>query len=175
MYYYRITKYNPKYRDEYGAYTKDEWIDISCIGHTDAGVLLTGSEYLRVEENYWNTIAYLLELCGVKRMRITSLEKRSEVMHMRFMFSEYRTMYLDDLHKAIKGKKPIGISEIEIMSRLCLRTHAWCRLVGKRNTFIHFGYDYYMYFGTSIDHEIDKERVPKGIFIENFKSPYLKD
>jgi hypothetical protein len=47
---YRVTKYNPVFRDRSGAYTKAEWTCFKHIGQTYSGVLLTAEEYERVEE-----------------------------------------------------------------------------------------------------------------------------
>lgn len=170
MYYYRITKYNPKYRDGI-AYTKmDEWISISCIGDPKYRNP-TANEYLRVEDNYWNTMKYLLQLCHITSMRMKRIEKHHDLP---FFFTQNKFFDIRPLEEAIKKRKPIGIDEIEMATRLCLREEMWCMLEGEGKTFIHFGYDYYMFFGTEIDHTIDFSFVPKGIYIEDFKSPYVK-
>jgi len=49
---YRVTKYDPAFRDKSGAYTKDEWTIFKQIGETFSGVQLTSEEYERVEEAY---------------------------------------------------------------------------------------------------------------------------
>lgn len=46
---YRISKYNPKYRDEHGIYTRDEWTSISDVGEYFNGYEVTMEEYLDTE------------------------------------------------------------------------------------------------------------------------------
>ena len=52
---YRVTKYNPAFRDQSGAYTKDEWTFFGQIGRTFSGVPFTFDEYERVEQAYVQT------------------------------------------------------------------------------------------------------------------------
>ena len=49
---YRVTKYNPALRDARGAYIADEWTSVADIGCEFNGVVLTDSEYRRVEQTY---------------------------------------------------------------------------------------------------------------------------
>lgn len=52
MNYYRITKYNPEFRNEQGFYTKNDWTSISDIGQVfDEGVL-TAEDYKQMEDSY---------------------------------------------------------------------------------------------------------------------------
>ena len=58
-----------------------------------------------------------------------------------------------------------------------LRERAWCRLEGPRNTYIHVGYDYYLYLGgdVSCPQTVGLGR-DVGLFIEtNFLSPHHVD
>lgn len=41
MHKYRITKYDPQYRDEQGIYIREDWTSYSDIGKTYNGKLLT--------------------------------------------------------------------------------------------------------------------------------------
>jgi len=71
---YRVTKYNPAFRDQSGAYTKVEWTFFKQIGQTFSGVLLTSDEYERVEEAYiLAALSFLLE-SGLLSMRVEGLE-----------------------------------------------------------------------------------------------------
>jgi hypothetical protein len=44
----RITKYDPKYRDANGFFTKKEWIASSDIGKVYDGKIFTASDYTAV-------------------------------------------------------------------------------------------------------------------------------
>jgi hypothetical protein len=48
MYAWRITKYNPAFRDERGAYLQDEWTGISDIEAVYDGEALTYAAYRKV-------------------------------------------------------------------------------------------------------------------------------
>jgi hypothetical protein len=170
MYYYRISKYDPIFRD--GArYTKEnEWTAVSDIGKLKYGNL-TASEYFLMEDKYWNTIKYLLDLCKIEYLNIKGLEKYKDIPRI---FSEYKYFDPSALEESIRDNLPINVEDIELVVRLCLREEIWCKLEGKNNSFVHFGYDYYVFWGTNIDHVIEFSMIPEGIYIENFKSPYLE-
>lgn len=150
---------------------KDEWTAISDIGKPQYG-FLTANNYLRVEDNYWATISYLLKLCHINSLRMKEIEKHHE-LHV--FFTQNKFFNPTNIEKAIQNNTQIGIDEIEIVLRLCLREEMWCKLEGKNNTFIHFGYDYYMFFCTEIEHKIDANFIPEGVYIENFQSPYVRN
>lgn len=67
------------------------------------------------------------------------------------------------------------IEEIEILSRLNLRGDFWCSFYGPNSSYIHFGWDYYMYFGGDFDCDISKLVFPMGIFVESSPSPCFPD
>ncbi len=46
---FRISKYNPVFRDEYGCYTKEEWTSISDVDKEICGVKLSLGGYLNIE------------------------------------------------------------------------------------------------------------------------------
>lgn len=65
MFVFRVTKYDPAHRDRHGAYTRDDWISVSDIGRAFAGVVLTETEYRRVEDAYTTAaVAFLREAGG---------------------------------------------------------------------------------------------------------------
>ena len=76
MHEYRVTKYNPAFRDHSGAYTKVEWTMFRQIGQTFSGVLLTSDEYERVEEAYIQAALSFLRESGLLSMRVAGLENR---------------------------------------------------------------------------------------------------
>ena len=51
---YRITKYNPKFRNNIGHYLRDEWIDYSEIGKFFMDEEFTYEEYIK-KEKFWMT------------------------------------------------------------------------------------------------------------------------
>ena len=71
---YRVTKYNPAFRDERGAYTGDEWTMFAQIGQTFPGVQLTSAEYERVEDAYVEAALSFLGESGLLSLRVAGLE-----------------------------------------------------------------------------------------------------
>lgn len=61
----------------------------------------------------------------------------------------------------------------EIISRI-LREEFWCRLEGGES-FIHFGWDYYMYIGVPHPCPTARARAAElGLYVEEFASPYVE-
>ena len=150
---YRVTKYNPAFRDQSGAYTKAEWISFTQIGQTFSGILLTSDEYERVEEAYVQAALSFLRESGLFSMRVAGLENP-------------RKQPLDFQNDSVLPLDRIG----EIIRRI-LREELWCRLEGSE-CFVHFSWDYYMYIG--VPHPCPKGEAlaaELGLFVEEFASP----
>jgi len=179
VHYYQISKYNPIYRPEEGGYSNDEWTSVSDIGLYFNGIQFTASEYFEMEDKYWKTIEYLLDLCSIKEMKIIDLCILGVpgVLGGPRHFNAFRNGYYDfftenkyfsvaSLQRSIQDKENLNLSEIEIILRLCLRCDIWCKLEHSNGTGIYVGYDYYMEFRTNVKHTIDYSQIPEGIFIE---------
>jgi hypothetical protein len=153
---YRITKYDPKYRDDRGAYMRDEWTAVSDIGKTFNGVELTPAAYFEIEDAYVKSAVAFLSESDVTSLFIDSLEN-------------YRDYYNSGLNLA-NGRECSLLNVAEIV-RLNLRSNIWCRLVCD-GSFLHVGQDYYMYIGVP-------KKCPRAIelateaclFVEPFYSP----
>lgn len=153
MHEYRVTKYTPAFRDHSGAYTKVEWTMFRQIGQTFSGVLLTSDEYERVEEAYIQAALSFIRESGLLSMRVAGLENR-------------RKQPLDFQNDSVLPLDRIG----DIVRRI-LREDFWCRLEGS-DSFIHFGWDYYMYIG--VPHPcptVEARAVELGLYVEEFASP----
>lgn len=165
---YRVTKYDPRERNELGHYMLDDWIDYSCIGGEFLGKRLTLSEYLRVERSYINAVIYFMEYSKINGIRATSLEKRSISASDKNISDEMRA-----LHANIKNRSSLGISKIPTLCKLILRGCLWAKLYSPR-MFVHFGYDYYMFIGAHGDcSDVIKRIEDEGLFVEPFYSPYF--
>lgn len=54
-----------------------------------------------------------------------------------------------------------------------LREEFWCRLEDEHGSYIHVGWDYYMYVGVPREPSTSIETAPaNGLFVEPFESPY---
>ena len=75
QYQWRVTKYDPRFRDEHGHYTLiEEWTSPSDIGETFDGNELTLDDYLRVEEAYIDSAIAFMEENGIQSVRVLGLE-----------------------------------------------------------------------------------------------------
>jgi hypothetical protein len=154
---YRVTKYDPAFRDHLGHYTKVEWTMFRDIGETYSGVELTAVEYERVEDAYIQVALSFLRESGLLSMRVAGLENG-------------RKRPRDFQNDSVLPLERIG----EIIRQI-LREEYWCRLNGS-DGFLHFGWDYYMFIGVPRLCPAALARATElGLFVEEFESPYVKD
>src|SRR5215831_19313867 len=77
MYWWRVTKYDPRYRDKSGRYLRDEWIGASQIGSEFVDGVLSEGEYLRVEGLYAAAVVQFWRASGEPPLQIQALEVSS--------------------------------------------------------------------------------------------------
>ena len=153
---FRVTKYDPRFRDPSGAYVREDWTAVSDIGRSFRGVTLTREEYERVETAYVSTAVAMLAETGVGRLTVTGLEHH------------------DNAAGPVDEKSVIPLSRVAEVARSVLREQYWCRLESPE-AFLHFGCDYYMYVGVpEVPSQALAEAVERGLFVEEFESPYLE-
>ena len=153
---YRITKYDPKFRDDRGAYTKGDWTSFSDVGGKFGGVILSKEEYLHTESAYIGVAMRFLVEDNVPALYARDVENR-----------------FNSGHAPAKGSL-ISNNQLPAICRAVLREEFWCKLeAGGR--FLHFGYDYYMYIGVKRRCEASIEAAHKlGLYVEQFDSPHLE-
>src|SRR5262245_6416722 len=76
---YRVTKYDPAFRDSTGAYVRDEWTSFSDIGRAFSGVVLTEADYQRAEDAYVTAAVAFLREAGVASVTVAGLEHHAEI------------------------------------------------------------------------------------------------
>ena len=70
MYYYRVSKYNPKLRDSFGNYLADDWTSYSDIGKMYLGKKLTFEEYKKVELSYIKFVLFSMKKTNIKHLKM---------------------------------------------------------------------------------------------------------
>lgn len=160
MFSWRITKYNPRNRDERGYYLDDkEW---TCF--SEVGTKVSEEDYLRIESDYINAITTFMDEMCLNRLYINALELWSDGV-----LSHDDSRFL----RKIWVGKAVTVQEIRKLAKLTLRNDIWCKLSCKKEFFVHFGYDYYMYIGASKDCPSSRKKTQdSGLFVEEFNSPY---
>lgn len=172
VYYWRISKYNPKFRDLQGVYKNDEWTSICDIGKRFNNSVLTFDEYIKFEDAYVYAILLAISETHLDSITIRSLEKK-QIINCYDLPYDHVVDYVGSL--VDKADVLIGdTGDISLLIRLVLREIIWCKLEAGPNLFIHFGYDYYMYFGSKERLDTTMGLVRKrGLFAEKLQSPYL--
>jgi len=154
---YRISKYDPRYRDENGKYIVDDWTSFSDVNQEILGAILSIKEYETTEINYLTLLNKIFIQSGCKRLRIVEYENAS-----------------NNSLPWYDGQMLNTNEEIALFAKDCLRELCWGKLVGKR-LFIHFGYDYYMYVATQEHLEkIQSLTKENGLYCEKIMSPYFQ-
>lgn len=168
---WRITKYNPKYRDDQDRFTKDEWTSIYDIGKFFSRKELTVEEYLKIEDLYIDAIFYFIKYLGVSTLEVNGLEKWSDNIEI-LDFNQLYTEEMYNEYETIKEGDMITLQSIGNLCRLILRENIWCYLKNNLSIVIYFGYDYYMYIGTSVacDKAIEKV-ICSGLYVEQCELP----
>ena len=118
------------------------------------------------ENLYIEAVKSTLNING-KILKIDSLEK--------YECRTFSDLSIDEtlkLYNKVKNGMTISQDNIEVLLRLILREVIWCKLLNN-DMFVHFGYDYYMYIGCHTMSDTDRNILTeKGLFIEDFNSPY---
>lgn len=146
MHQWRITKYDPRLRDDGGAYTGTDWTSATDVGKTLSGHQLGLEEYLATEDRYVSAAGRFLQESQVSSLVVAELEPAGEVP------GAIVTHGLDNiLHGGpdLTSGLRLDSDDIALVCRLNLRSLVWCRLEEPSKFFIHFGHDYYMYIGSS--------------------------
>ncbi len=154
MYEYRVTKYNPQWRDAKGVFCKEDWTSICDIGKTIAGRRITESEYMQIESAYVDSALRFLELAQIPALKVCGLEDHN------------------DAAKIAEGEE-LATRDLAPVLRDVLREKYWCRLERTGEAFVHVGYDYYMYIGVAVPDALAIQYArDRGLFVEAFRSPY---
>lgn len=156
MYQYRVTKYDPQFRDSSGAYKRDDWISVSDIGPPPMESNSPQNATLLLNSYIEAALAFLTE-AGLTCLAIKSLENTRRYNNSAISLTEGHAC---------------SLLEIADIARLNLREVIWCKLEGD-DCFLHFGYDYYMYIGVPIVCQSSIDFASRrGLFIEPFESPH---
>src|SRR5215813_163012 len=134
MFEYRITKYDPRKRDAQDRYLADEWTRYTQVGESIANHVLTMDEYLRTEKAYVDAAMNILAECGVQALVVRSLENGAGNKPVSFGLREGAPVSGDSLREALQS---------------LLREEFWCRLEDDHGSYVHIGWDYYLYNGST--------------------------
>src|SRR6266404_642468 len=123
MKHWRVTKYNPAFRDSSGAFRGDDWIGFGQIGRVFRGTVLTLAEYKQVEDRYVNAAMHFAIEAAVRELVALDVEGGAPDFHL-------------------SEGMPISIPSVPSIIRPILRSEVWCKLECRPLFYLHFGYDY---------------------------------
>lgn len=166
MHAYRVTKYDPKLRNDRGAFLREDWTAMSDIGTVVGGRRIRPEDYLGVEDAYVDAAVAMLTTAGVKSLKMSDLTIMPE--------GKWHGVIDDGVAQFCFGLREglvVSGGALEFVFRGCLRNFVWCRLWGELGAYVHFGDEYYMYVGlpTPASHL----PLPPGMFMEEMESPYM--
>lgn len=170
-FFYRITKYNPLFRDSNGFYIPDEWTFFAQVGQKFNGKLFTYEEYVRFENCYIDAILSFMKELGLGYIFLRNLECPDRGLVIENLSGLNLRLFLDSI-------PPLGLIRVEtvpLVCRLLLRDYIGGVLLVPGVISIDFGWDYYMYIATSkLCTQAINEVVSSGLFVEEKSSPWLE-
>ena len=167
---YRITKFDPKKRNEEGHFLDNsEWTAISDIGNPKYNNI-SYAEYEKIETAYTESIKLILEEKRISNLKIDSFELYNTIEDFENYKKDGRLKNIDIDFKSeiatLKNGTTLNLKEIQKIIRLILRETIWMNLLNSEFK-ITFGYDYYMYVECS---ELTKSTIVNiqemGLFVE---------
>lgn len=173
---YRITKYNPEFRNEKGHYLYDHWTETLDVGKVLEGELVTKEEYLRVEKDYINAVLGILKDCNQEYLRLINFHKdsfrHSLEINAKEWFHESEFEELD-----LYEDKKVSLEEIPSIVKLNLRSYFFTSLEIAGKFYFQFGYDFYMYVGCpKLSPARIKDLNSTSLFVdEGYFSPYYSE
>lgn len=173
-YSWRITKYNPSFRDERGAYQREEWTSIYDVGREFMNKPFTIHQYIETEALYIKAIEIIRKCFKVDLLKVVSLEKNK--YNEREEFKNVYTSDMYSLYHDVREGAFIDLEQLANLSKLILRENLWCKLEANSRMYIHFGFDYYIFIGSSFNCSQQINAIEAlGLFVEPFISPYLDE
>jgi hypothetical protein len=169
---YRVSKYNPKYRDSEGNYTKHEWWSYVEIGEMFDNKLFTIENYLLLENSYISTIKDLAKYLYIKSLLISEMTKTEMLIPENFL-----KLYEDNLisyYNSLYENQEIPYSDLNKLLKLLLRQDITGHLEDKHSKLsIDFGYDYYMFIKTDKKNKTKLNEIcnQNGLFMEDSGFP----
>ena len=151
--FHEIVKYPPSGYNKDGIYTYDDWTSISDIGKSFNGKILSAKDYLKVENQYINTVLMVMSALDCKYLTIEYIEVNQDriINDIEIYKKKYGISITGTLPKL---KRKMRISQINIPNilRLCLRELCYIVFSCKSKKLkLYFSYEYYLNIKCPID------------------------
>ncbi len=120
---WRISKYNPKFRNEKSEYKKDEWTSCYDIGKVYNEKEFSVKDYMAVENSYINVLLSFLDITNTTVLIVKNLEKYNDNININGSSLIY-TEEMIKLFESIEENSVLDINYILNLSRLILSFRA---------------------------------------------------
>jgi hypothetical protein len=173
MDWWRISKYDPAWRDENYAYLRDEWNSVGDIGRSFEGVTLDAATYLATETALVEAVRAFMADADVQALTVTGFEGPSPEDYERLdkgalPDSHELAWRMRQLHESDEVTGPV----IDQVLRLLLRQVFWCRLVDAQRFAVHCSEYLYVHIGTIAPSERALARVQGlGLYVDPWRDP----
>lgn len=172
MDWWQISKYDPAYRDESGAYQRDEWTSVSDIGRSFEGRSVDLETYLATESAYVDAVQAFMADAGVSSLVISRLEPPRHPSSLK----EYGlpdAVELTNLANELRDGMKLSGAQLQQVLRLELREVVWCWLEWPGRFVADVAYDYYLHVGTvSRSERAIARTIELGLFVEPYHHPF---
>ncbi|AJH01451.1 hypothetical protein LF65_04922 [Clostridium beijerinckii] len=167
---YRISKYNPVYRDEDGNYTREEWTAISDVEKTINGDKLSLEEYLDIESKYIIILDNILNELSIENLYVMELEEQKNSINDEYVFTGFTKEIVRKISSLEEGQQ-LNRKEINYIIKAMLREIVWCGLYSKTiHVIIKSGFDFYInIICPKLSESVIENARRIGIYIEEIK------
>ena len=162
--FHEIVKYPPSGYNKDGIYTSDDWTSISDIGKSFNGKIFSVKDYLKVEEQYVNTVLMIMSALDCEYLTIEYIEVNQDEManDIEIYGKKYGVSITGTLPKLKKGTRLSRINIPNVL-RLCLRELCYIVFSCKSKKLkFYFSYEYYLNVKCPIDRNILSQIVKKN-------------
>ncbi|WP_186320415.1 hypothetical protein [Fictibacillus phosphorivorans] len=173
MHKYRITKYNPLFRDAEGSFTRDDWTSISDIGKMFDNQELTIEMYKKTEDSYIKAVHLTMDFLNLPHLHARNIIKSFPDDQFLALINDNIELYPKDmLHYYFSNVNKTGKITYEDVSKHCrlqLREDLGSALFYPRKCKLFIGYDYLMSVHSHIQLDPIFESIQNlGLFVEEF-------
>ena len=141
------------------------------IGSIYSEGVFTVEQYVDVENLYVNAVIGFMNCLNINSLKVVGLEKHSvniEILDFSELYNEEMVL----IYSRIEDGCILNKSEVKSICRLILRDNLWCKLIFESDMYVHFGYEYYMFIGSSDRCDSTVESIASsGLYVELFESP----
>jgi len=172
MHKYRITKYNPLFRDAEGRFNRDDWTSISDIGKVFDNQVLTIVMYKKTEDSYIKAVHLTMDFLNLPYLHAKNIIKSFPDDQFLALINDNIKLYPKDmLHYYFSTNKNEKITheDIDKHCRFQLREDVGSALIYPQKFKLFIGYDYLMSVHSHIQLDPIFQTIQNlGLFVEEF-------